>query len=116
MYVLKSAVVDNAAASGILHIITAVANARIVVVGVDILSGGSTNAQFQDTTASPVLLTGNYPLTAGIRVNLGMTPPNTGGAGQQGWFATSVGKGLDLNITGAVQVAGVVSYYLDYVA
>ena len=87
------------------HLIAAVSGKTIVVdKAVFCFSGTTPTAKFQDTTGTPVVLTGVFD-TAGVYALLGerLNP----------LFATSKGQGLDIVTTGTPSMRGFLAYHLE---
>lgn len=91
----------TASSSGDNTVVSAVAGKQIVVLQVALISNGTVNVKFQ-SGASGTDLTGLFYLVAntGFVMNLS----------QIGWFKTVAGSLLNLNLSGAVAVGGVLSY------
>ena len=104
---MQSVAID-AASNGDNTVVAGVANARIEVVGFNLMAGGSVNAKFTDGPGGAEL-TGPYPFAANGGMSVPMATPVAGSLAK-GWFGTSPGNALVLNLSGAVQVSGVLVY------
>lgn len=102
LYVIQRAVV-NAASAGDNTIVAASGGKQIFVLYWFIIAGGTVNATWQDG-ASGTALTGPIPLVANTGVSTGFTP--------QGSILTSANTLLNLSLSGAIQVSGIVNYIL----
>lgn len=92
-----------AGASGNTVLVAAVPGRRIRVVGLALSAAAAVGAQLRSGTTTP--LTGGFTLATGVPLVLPAGPPSA--AGRPGWFETAEGEGLNLNLSGAVAVAGV---------
>jgi len=93
----------NFSSSGDNTLIAATAQKSIYVLSFFLIAGGTVTVTFQDGTAGTAL-TGGIPLVANTGVACAFNPV--------GWFTTSPGNLLDLNLNGNVQVSGVIEYIL----
>lgn len=93
----------SAASSGDNTIISAVADQKIRVLMVIIMSGGTVNATFQ-SGASGTALTGAMPLIANVGFSSGYS--------EIGHFETGFGELLNLSLSGSTQVSGWIVYQL----
>ncbi len=100
LYQIKEAVI-SASSSGDNTIVAAVSGKRIVPIQIALISNGTVNVKFQ-SGASGTNLTGLFYLIA----NTGFVMPKS----DTGWFQTASGSLLNLNLSGAVAVGGVLSY------
>lgn len=91
----------NASASGVTHLVSAVASKKVLVLKFSIVAAGAVNATFQSSGGSA--LTGPLPLGANGGIGGAYCPI--------GHFQSLSGEGLDINLGGATQVSG----YLVYV-
>ncbi len=82
-------------------LIAAVAGKKILVIGCVLIAAGAVNIRFEDGAGGPAL-TGVMNLTT----NSGFTLP----LGIPGWFKTSTNTLLNLELSGAVAVAGTLTY------
>lgn len=98
-YDVKHAVIATAAA-GATQLVAAVVGKRIRVLGYTLVAAAAVTAKFQSATND---LTGALPLAA----NGGASPT---GAPQVPLFETNVGEALNVNLGGAVAVAGHLTY------
>jgi hypothetical protein len=100
---IKRAVV-NAAAAGDNAIVAAVAGKKLRVLALHLNAAGAVNAKLKsDVGGGATDITGLYVFAAaGDDVQLGEL--------RYGWCESAVGKALNLNLSGAVAVAGVVVY------
>lgn len=98
---VKRAVI-NTNTSGNTTIVAAVTNTILRVRSVVLMAGGSVNATFQ-TGAGGTALTGPMPLAA----NTGFSAAPD----EEGHFETAAGALLNLNLSGAVQVSGWITYW-----
>lgn len=99
-YSRKSAAIA-ASSSGNNTLKAAVTDRKIRVLYVALMSNGTVNAKFQDG-ASGTDLTGLFYLVANVGFVLPYNPA--------GWFDTSLSTLLNLNLSGAVAVGGVLGY------
>ncbi len=97
---IKHAIIDKAG-SGNNTILAAVANKRILVVSLVLVSSGTVNVRFE-SDANGTALTGQMNLIANTGFSLNYNP--------YGWFKTVVGELLNLELSGAVSVDGCFSY------
>lgn len=97
-----SAVIDDAT-SGNNTLIAAVTGKKICVLGAMLVSAGTVTATFQ-TGAGGTALTGGITLAA----NSGFTLPQ----GRACWFKTDAGDLLNLSLSDAISVDGVIVYVL----
>lgn len=107
--------VINASASGDNVIVAAVAGKRIRVLGANFLSAGTVNATWKTGTASAgsnAALSGAYPLVAQAGMVLPLSPVDAGGHALA-HMVTAVGEALNLNLSGAVLLAGSLVYELE---
>lgn len=93
-------------------LVSGISGMRIAVLAYQIMSAGSVNATFQDSSSSPVALTGPLPMGTGSVVTSPWAAPNPA-SGQQALFSTSAGTDLDLVTDGAVQVSGFVTFFFS---
>lgn len=93
-----------ASSSGDNTIVAAVTGQRIKVVGFNFIGNGAVNAKFQ-SGASGEDLTGLYYMPA---AGSGISVPYS----EKGWFITRAGQLLNMNLSGAVAVGGVLVYEL----
>lgn len=100
----------NASASGDNTLVASVPGRRIRVMGYALSFSGTVNAQFTDGAGGSALA-GLFYGAAGGNVKADAVPPVMGS--QPGWFATSQGNALVLNLSAAVAVGGVL--LVDYV-
>lgn len=91
----------STAASGQTALVSAVAGKQIVVVGFAVVASGAVTVQFQSASSA---LTGAMAFAAngGLSIAPGPTP----------LFTTAVNTTLNINLGGAVQVSGFLTYYL----
>ena len=95
----------DVAANGDNQIVAAVAGKKIRVLSMFFIVAGAVNAKFQsDSGGSASDLTGALPLAANGGASLPFNP--------HGWIQTDIGKKLNLNLSGAVQVSGSITYAL----
>ena len=107
---MKSAVI-SASSNGDNTLVAAVTNRRIRVLGFVLTFSGAVNAKFTDGAAGSALTGLLYGVgTAPIPVTAPCVPPVVGS--QPGWFATSQGNALVLNLSSGVAVGGFVLYDL----
>ncbi len=87
--------------SGDNTLIAAVSGKKILVIGCVLIAAGAVNIRFEDGT-------GGSPLTGvmNLTTNSGFTLP----LGIPGWFKTSTNTLLNLELSGAVAVAGTLVY------
>lgn len=97
---IKHAVVSHST-SGDNTLVAAVAGKSIMVLSAVLVAAGSVSARFE-SGAGGTALTGQMPLAANTVVELSF---NHGG-----WFKTASGALLNLELSGAVLVAGCISY------
>lgn len=90
-----------ASASGATTIVSAVTSKKIVVLKWDLVTAGAVNVKWQ-SHVTPTDLTGLYNFAANGGIASGFCPV--------GHFATIAGEALDINLSGAVAVAGVLTY------
>ena len=95
--------VVNASSSGANTLVAAVTGRRIVVVSAFFLAAGAVTGTLQ-SGAGGTALCGPVALPANGGFVLPFNP--------NGWFETTEGVLLNLNLGGAVQVGGVISYVL----
>lgn len=89
----------SASASGDNLIVAAETGKRIRVINYCIISAGTVNAKWRSNTTDK---SGAFPLVA----NVGAVCPEA----DLGWLVTEVGEALNLNLSGAVLVAGHLAY------
>jgi len=98
----------NPATVAVTHVVPAAsvpAGYQVAVLSLSLSSIGIASGNFQDTTGTPVVLSGTFNLVAGSQVNAQL--------GGLGLFMTSPGKGLDWNQTiGTIAVGITVSWCL----
>lgn len=100
-----------ASSNGDNQLVAGVAGRRIRVVGYVLSFSGAVNAKFTDGAGGTALTGLLYGLgTAPLPVVAPVVPPVVGSS--QGWFATSQGNDLTLNLSGGVAVGGHVLYEL----
>lgn len=97
----------SASGAGANAIVTAVAGKRIRVCGYVLSFSGSVNAKWQSGSTD---LTGLIYGGAGIVAQAPVGPQQPGGV--PGWFETTAGAALNLNLSGATAVGGHVSYLI----
>lgn len=102
---MKYAVVDTAT-SGDNTIVPAVTSKRIRVVSYQLVAAGTVTARWKD--GASINLSGAMSMAVGIPLAAGAAAEAHGG--QQGYFETSTGNALVLNLGGNVQVSGHISY------
>lgn len=88
-------------ASGVTELVALVAAKQIVVHQLSLVANAAVNAKFQSHT-TPTDLTGLYYCAA----NGGIVLPWS----DSGWFRTLTGEALDINLSTAVAVGGVLVY------
>ena len=98
--VIKYAVVD-AATSGDNTVVSAVTGYKIRVLSVWLISAGTVNTRWE-SGASGTALTGQATLAVNTGYVLGYNPG--------GWFETTAGALLNLELSGAISVDGSLSY------
>jgi hypothetical protein len=91
----------NASANGNNTLVAAVVGRRIRVLGAVLVAAGTVSPQFQ-SGASGSALTGAMPMVANGVLTLPFNP--------EGWFETAVNTLLNLNLSGAIGVTGVLQY------
>lgn len=96
----KFAVV-TASASGVTTVVAGVAEKKLRVRRVALVANAAVNVKFQSHT-TPTDVSGLFYLAA----NGGFVLPNADG----GWFQTLPGEALDINLSSAVPVGGVLVY------
>lgn len=101
-YAALNAVV-SASSSGANEIVAAVSGKRISVVGWHVSPGGAVNMKWQSASTD---VTGLY-YASGAGDDKGAS------IGCAQWFSTAAGEALNLNLSGAVAVSGVVAYVLE---
>lgn len=89
------------ASSGANLLVAGVTGKKIVVTSFIIQSNGTVNAKFQDGSTD---ITGLFYEVA----NTGVSAPNN----DDGWFETSAGNALNLNLSGATAVGVTLNYIL----
>lgn len=99
----------NASSSGDNQLIAGVTGRRIRVLGYVLSFSGTVNAKFTDGPAGTAL-TGLLYGAADVVVSAPAVPPVVGSS--QGWFATSQGNDLTLNLSAGTAVGGHVLYEL----
>lgn len=92
-----------ASAANATEVVTAVAGKRIIVTSLVLVANEAVNAKFQSDGAATDL-TGLFYLAA----NGGVVLPFQA----SGWFATIVGEALDIHLSAAKAVGGVLTYVL----
>lgn len=92
--------VISTGAGGNTQLVAAVASRRIRVVQVGLMAAGSVSVKFSDGSD----LTGAYPLAANTGFVLGPVPDD------RWWFQTGVGNALSINLSGGVNVGGIIGY------
>ena len=100
LYVIKESA-NSASSSGDNTLVAAVSGKVIKVLQVALMSNGTVNVKFQ-SGASGTDLTGLFYLIANTGFVINFSP--------SGWFKTASGVLLNLNLSGAVAVGGVLSY------
>ena len=98
---IKYAVVDEAS-SGDNTLVAAVAGKQILLISCIIIATGDVNIRFEDGASSGTFLSGQMALTA----NSGFTAPFNEG----GWLIASVNTLLNLELSGATSVDGMLTY------
>lgn len=102
---LKTAPIS--AASGATTIVPGNDSQLIYVASYVLVAAGTVVATWQDTSATPVALSGAMTLATGVAVDPATDPPSF-------VLATTVaGKGLALNLGAAVQVSGHLAYWYE---
>lgn len=102
---LRTALIS--AASGATVVVPGNDSQLIYVASYALVAAGAVVATWQDTSATPVALSGAMSLATGIPVAPATDPPSF-------VLATTVGgKGLALNLGTAVQVSGHVAYWYE---
>lgn len=91
----------TASASGATTIVAAVAGKKILVLKWDLVCNGAVNVKWQ-SHVTPTDLTGLYYFAANGGIASAFSPV--------GHFATVAGEALDINLSGAVAVGGVLTY------
>ena len=99
---IKRAVIDHAT-SGDNTLVSAVIGKRIRVVSLFLVAAGTVNVRFE-SGASGTALTGQMNLIANTGFVLSM------GFNEAGWFETSKSELLNLELSAAISVDGVLSY------
>lgn len=102
-YAINHANVD-AGASGDNVLVAGVVGKRIRVISCFVIAGGAVFAYFVDGADTD--LAGSASNTIKIAESSGFVLPFN----QGGWFQTGIGESLDINLSGAVSVAGSLSY------
>lgn len=92
-----------ASAAGVTQLVALVAAKQIVVCALTFVANGAVNVKFQSHT-TPTDLTGLFYVAA----NGGLVLPFNA----NGWFRTIAGQALDINLSAAVAVGGVLVYAL----
>ena len=92
-----------ASSSGANVLLAAQTGKKIKVVNLALMASAAVNVKFQSHT-TPTDITGLFDLAA----NGGFVLPYS----DIGWFATRSGEGLDINLSGANAVGGVLHYIL----
>lgn len=90
----------TASSSGATTLVAAVSSKKIRVVALSLVANAAVNVKFQSHVAGDI--SGLYYLAA----NGGMVLP----ASQYGWFETTAGEALDINLSGAIPVGGSLVY------
>jgi len=90
-----------ASSSGDNEIIAAKAGIKFRVISVLAVAGGSVSARFE-SNAGGTALTGQMPITTNSGFAANHNP--------DGWFQTATGQSLNLELSGNVLVAGMLSY------
>jgi hypothetical protein len=98
--VLRAAI--NASSSGNNTVISAVASKQIVVISYDFVCAGAVTVTWESSGGSIIGGPQSYAANSGIN----------GGENLHGHFETVRGEGLVLDLSGAVQVGGKLSYVL----
>lgn len=93
----------NLSSSGDNTLIAADPSRSIFVLSFFLIAGSTVTVTFKDGTGG-TNLTGGVPLIANTGVACALN--------QAGWFVTTPGNLLDLNLNGNVQVSGVLDYIL----
>jgi hypothetical protein len=93
----------STAGSGDTEIVAAVPNKKIRVVNYALVANAAVSAKWKSGSTDK---TGAMPFAA----NGGISCP---GSSDSVWFETATGEALNLNLSGAVQVSGHVSYFLE---
>jgi hypothetical protein len=96
----KYAVIDHAT-SGDNSVVTAVTGKRIRVHALTLVSAGTVTARFE-SGAGGTALTGQMTMAVNTSITLPFNPV--------GWFETAAGAALNLELSGAVSVDGVLVY------
>lgn len=91
----------SASSSGANPIIAASATKQYRILAFNFMSNGTVNAKWQDGSTDK---TGLYYLVA----NTGISVPNPGT--RIGWFTTTLNTALNLNLSGAIAVGGILVY------
>lgn len=99
LFQVKDAVVD-ASASGATALVAAVTGKRIVLLQFACVANGTVNIKFQSASTD---LSKLFYLVA----NVGFVLPLSSA---HGWCRTAIGEALNLNLSGAVAVGGLLSY------
>jgi hypothetical protein len=98
----------DVSANGDNQLIAAVANSKIVVLGYHLIASGAVSAKFTNGAAGSEL-TGVQAIAANGGLVAPVVPPAMGGY-QIGWFETTPGVALVLNLSSGVQIGGVLVY------
>ena len=93
----------SVSSSGDSQLVAAVTSHRIRVVQVGLMANGNVGVKFTGSGD----LTGTYPLTANTGFVLGPCPDD------RWWFQTDVGAALNINLSAAVAVGGVLGYVIE---
>ena len=104
LYVVKQVAI-SASSSGNNTIVGAVVGKQIWVLKCVLMANGAVNVKFQ-SGASGTDLTGLFYLIA----NTGFSINQDGGQSANPWFKTATGVLLNLNLSDAIAVGGVLSY------
>ena len=97
-----SAVIDHAT-SGNNEIVAAVAGKKIRVLSGLLIAGGTVTVRFESGPGGAAL-TGQMPLVANSGFSLTYN--------SEGWWQTAAGESLNLELSGAISVDGVLNYDL----
>jgi hypothetical protein len=100
----------NVSSAGDNVVVAAVPGYRIVLTSFEFLVSGAVNVTWYTGTASSgsdVALSGPMPFGGS-----GGAPGDSKSENSRGWYSTAIGEALNMNLSGAVQISGGLTYAL----
>jgi hypothetical protein len=102
----KTPAAISAASSGVNTIVKGAPGKSIYVSAYLIVAAGAVTATWQDSSASPNLLSGAMAMVTGSAISNAIPAPDH-------IFTVAPGKDLTLNLSGAVHVSGHLGYWVE---